>query len=110
MTVKEAGYKRINITMTRGDSESIRVTCSEPFAGGDAVTFTMREAVDSPIVLQKTVTAFDDGAALIVFEPEDTSPLAFGEYVYDIQATRADGTVTTMVDPSRFTLGEEVTY
>ncbi|MBQ7737039.1 MAG: hypothetical protein IJT62_04315 [Oscillospiraceae bacterium] len=100
-----------NISMVRGDSETLTVTCSEPFAAGDAVTLTVREDVESPIALQKTVTVFGDyGEAVIEIQHEDTEGLDFGNYVYDIQLTRADGTVTTLVKVSRFTLEEEVTY
>lgn len=109
MTVKESGGK-VNISMTRGDSESITVRCSESFNEGDTVTFTMREAVDEPIVLQKVITDFPDGEAVIPFYPEDTEGLEFGDYVYDIQMTRADGTVTTLLVPAKFTLKDEVTY
>ena len=42
MTVKES-RGRVNIAMTRGDSESITVRCSEPFVPGDTVYFTLRE-------------------------------------------------------------------
>lgn len=98
------------LSMVRGDSESITVRCSMGFNAGDQVIFTMREDVDSPIALQKVVTDFPVGEAVIGIYPEDTSGLDFGDYVYDIQWTRADGTVTTIVEKSRFTLREEVTY
>ena len=42
-----------NITMTRGDSESITVICRpEPFTQGDTVTLTVRESADSPVELR----------------------------------------------------------
>ena len=98
--------------MVRGDSESITVRCPDlPFAKGDAVTMTLRESVDSDVALQKVVTDFDEaGCAVIALRPGDTSPMEFGDYVYDIQLTRGDGTVTTLVTVSRLTLEEEVTY
>ena len=104
--------KGTNISMVRGDSESITVRCSQqPFAEGDTVTMTLRESTDSPVTLRKDVTEFDEaGEAVIALRPEDTSPLDFGDYVYDIQLTRSDGTVATLVKVSRFTLEEEVTY
>ena len=99
------------ISMTRGDSETVTVTCSVPFAAGDTVTLTMREDVESEIAMQKVVTDFGAaGEAVIVIEPEDTEALDFGDYVYDLELRRADGTVTTLVKPSVFTLTEEVTY
>ena len=103
--------KGTNISMTRGDSESITVTCSEPFDTGDTVTLTVRESVDSDVALQKVVTSFGArGEAVIAIEPEDTDGLDFGDYVYDIQLRRSNGAVTTLVTPARFTLTEEVTY
>lgn len=104
--------KGTNISMTRGDSETLTVTCPEdPFTKGDRLTMTVRESVDSAVVLRKEVTAFDGtGEAVFVLRPEDTDPLDFGDYVYDIQLDRADGTVTTLVKVSKFTVEEEVTY
>ena len=100
-----------NISMTRGDSETITVTCSEPFSPGDTVYLTLRADAESAIVLQKVVTAFGDGGeAVIVIDHADTEGLDFEEYLYDIQVTRADGTVTTLVTPASFTIEEEVTY
>jgi hypothetical protein len=109
MTIKESGGK-VNITMTRGDSESLTVTCSVPFTNGDTVYFTVREDAESEILLQKIITDFPDGAAVIPIYPEDTEGMDFGDYVYDIQVTRAGGVVTTLIVPSRFKLNEEVTY
>lgn len=104
--------KGTNLAMTRGDSESITVICtSDPFESGDMVTMTLRPDVDEAIALQKVVTEFNDGAAVIGIAPADTSNLTMDmDYVYDIQVTRANGTVTTLVKPSRFTIEEEVTY
>lgn len=105
-----------SISMTRGDSESITVKCFRdnapfPLERGDTVCFTVREDAESAVALQKTVTAFDEnGWAVIAIRPEDTAGMDFGRYVYDIQLTRADGTVTTIVTIAAFTLTEEVTY
>jgi len=105
MTVK--GKK---LSMVRGDSESITVQCSELFGEGDIVTFTVRQSPEDPIALQKTAREFPGGEAVIGIDPADTAGLDFGDYVYDIQWTRSDGTVTTIIEPERFTLREEVTY
>ena len=105
--------KGTNLAMTRGDSESITVICtSDPFESGDTVTMTLRPDVDEAIALQKVVTEFDgNGAAVIGIAPADTANLTMDmDYVYDIQVVRADGTVTTLIKPSRFTIEEEVTY
>ena len=109
-----------HIRMTRGDSETLTVTCEQrPFVEGDILELTMRESKTYPEkVLEKKVSIFEDGkavieadaCAVIVFNPEDTSGLKFKEYVYDIQLTQADGTVTTIVKPAAFTIEFEVTY
>ena len=105
-----------NISMTRGDSESLTLRCKKnggtvPFADGDTVTFTVREDAESPIQLQKVITTFDEeGRAVIPILPGDTEGMDFGSYVYDIQITWADGTVKTPVTVSGFELTEEVTY
>ena len=119
MTIKESGGK-VNLSMTRGDSESITVRCYErtdggesvflPIEDGDTVYLTVRPDAEGEIVLQKIIEDFPGGAAVIPFAPEDTSGLDFGDYVYDIQLTRADGTVTTLLVPAKFTLKDEVTY
>lgn len=98
------------LAMVRGDSESITVQCSPSFEEGDVVTFTMRKDIEEPIALQKVVSEFDSGKAYIIFRPADTSGLDFDDYVYDIQLTKADGTVTTIIEPSVFKIKEEVTY
>ena len=61
-------------------------------------------------MLYKKVTEFVDGKALITIHPEDTAELKFKTYVYDIQLTRANGQVQTIVKPSQFVVGSEVTY
>ncbi|MBP5317023.1 MAG: hypothetical protein J6Y83_04895 [Bacteroidales bacterium] len=105
-----ASGRKVNIAMVRGDSESLTVSCSVPFAEGDTLYMTVRDTVEGSIQLQKVITVFDSGSAIIPIEPGDTSGMAFGDYVYDIQITRAGGVVTTPVEVSRFRLKEEVTY
>ena len=101
-----------NITMTRGDSESITVICEErPFAEGDKITMTVKETeYKKEILFHKNVTEFEDGKAVIEIAPEDTKNLYFAAYVYDIQLTGADGTVTTIIKPAIFELMKEVTH
>ena len=109
--------KGTNISMTRGDSETIKVTLKDtlgnvvPLVAGDIIRLTVREKMLSPIkIIEKTITEFDDGQALIAIHPQDTSGLRFTSYVYDIQLTRANGTVKTIITPSRFIVTGEVTY
>lgn len=118
MTVKESGGK-VSISMVRGDSESITVACYDktggepvfvPLEDGDTVYFTVRPDAMGEIVLQKIIDDFPEGKAVIAFTPEDTASLDFGDYVYDVQLTRANDTVTTLMKLSRFRIEEEVTY
>lgn len=57
-----------NITMTRGDSESITLTIkdeqkeSHPLSDGDIIYFTVKESVHTKVIkLQKVVDSFEDG-------------------------------------------------
>lgn len=104
-----------NISMTRGDSESITVTYKKDkeyvdFVTGDIVYFTVKETIYSEAIkLQKIVTEFVEGKAIIELAPEDTRVLDFRTYIYDIQVTGADGKVLTLIKPSNFTIDGEVT-
>lgn len=99
-----------NLSMTRGDSESISVTISGyDIQPGDFLEMTVRQRTASPVVLYKKVTEFSENKALISITPEETSDLSVGNYVYDLQLTFG-GTVKTIVKPSKFELEEEVTY
>ena len=100
-----------DISMIRGDSEEIRLNFSGyTLTPGEVVEMTVRKNVRSAEKsLYKKITDFQDNVALISIQPQDTSGLAFGDYVYDIQLTYG-GRVKTLVPPSTFTLEEEVTY
>lgn len=106
-----------NISMIRGDSETITVQCKDSFGDyilfetGDTIYFTIKENVSTTTkLLQKIITVFIDGAAIIEINPLDTKELKFKEYYYDIQLTRADGSITTIISPSKFRIEGEVTY
>lgn len=100
-----------DIYMTRGDSESIgvKVTTGYTLQAGDKVELTVRRRIGSGEVIHKLVTEFTDNSAIIPISPEDTENLPFGKYVYDIQMTYG-GSVKTIIAPSVFEIGEEVTY
>lgn len=99
-----------NIKMPRGDSESITIN-GLSLVPGDIVYLTVKEHINtSDIAFQKKITEFVSGSAIIGITPNDTKGLQFRTYVYDIQLTRADGTVTTIVKPHEFTIEGEVTY
>ena len=98
--------------MTRGDSESIVISCPErPFQEGDEVVFTVKVNEFTPeITLQKRVTQFDDGKAVIEIFPQDTNGMNYGRYKYDIQLTTAEGAVITIIKPATFCIEKEVTW
>ena len=104
----------MKMSMPRGDSEAIIVKSKdEPFVAGDKIEFSIRRKPKSERLVHITVTEFEedeDGAAYIEIAPEDTHSLDFGNYVYDIQLTKASGWVTTIVETSEFELKTEVTY
>lgn len=98
-----------DIYMTRGDTEGIivNITGYTPQAR-DVVEFTVRRKIGNvPVIYKKA--EFAETQAVVRIEPEDTERLRFGDYIYDVQLTYG-GTVKTVVTPSKFTLGEEVTY
>lgn len=105
-----------NISMIRGDTEAMTVACTEDgvarsFVTGDTVYFTVKKsASDTEKVLQKVITTFTDGKALIDILPADTKLLSTKPYIYDIQIVFANGTKKTIINPSVFELTEEVTY
>jgi hypothetical protein len=105
-----------SIRMIRGDSDSITVQLSEkdearPLVDGDTVYFTVKKSpYDTEKALQKVITEFAEGKAIIPITRDDTKDLKFYIYTYDIQITFSDGTVKTIVPPSRFEVMPEVTY
>ena len=110
-----------DVAMTRGDSESLTVRkmvdgAATSWVPGEIITLTIRTYAEGEIVFQRVVTEFDDGgAAVIAINPEDTEDLAFGRYVYDIQCTTTDGTVTTLIPRTPgnlpgWTITQEATY
>ena len=112
--MKIQGY---NILMIRGDTESVKVSCKDAqgvgvlLEDGDTLYFTVKSSVNAEKKeMQKVITDFPDGIAYINILPSDTKSMNVGSYYYDIQLTRADGTVKTIIPPSIFTVEGEVTY
>jgi len=106
-----------NISMIRGDSETITLSCVDingiqiSLVAGDTVYFTVKENEYMTVkIFQKIITSFTDGKAIINIIPTDTKELKFKTYKYDVQLSRADGTVTTIIPPSLFSIEGEVTY
>lgn len=101
-----------NLSMTRGDSETVTVSCPErPFTAGDIIEMTVRKtATSTEKEIYKRVADFNDGVAVINIDPEDTSGLSFGNHVYDVQLTTGDGKVITIIKPHVLYLDKEVSY
>ena len=103
-----------DIRMIRGDTERLTVTCQlsdgteRPFEEGDTITLTVAWPLGET-VLQKTVTSFQEGAAMFLISHADTNELIPAEYDYDVQLTARDGTVATIIPPAHFVLEGDVT-
>ena len=108
------------ITLTRGDSGIAEITLTTE-AGeqytpqeGDSVhfyakpnkfTLKMTEFVAAEPVIEKTIPITDLNLRL---NPQDTKDLPFGEYLYDLELTFADGYVDTFVNCAPFRIVPEV--
>ena len=108
MSIKIQGNK---IHLTRGDTLRVTVNITqdgEPYVPveGDSVRFALKRDFDDkdPLVIRNIPT---DTLKLILV-PEDTKPLDFGKYWYDVELTKNDGTVDTFIGPERFYITEEV--
>ena len=108
---------RTDLAMTRGDSEAIKVTVKDStgvavsLVTGDTIYFTVKTGTDrTEKILQKVVTEFIDGEALVTIDPMDTKELKVRRYLYDVQLSKASGSVKTIVRPSAFSIESEVTY
>jgi hypothetical protein len=105
-----------SMSMTRGDSESFTVSYTDagitiPLVAGDTVYFTVKENINTlVIILQKIITEFDSGTAIVEIDHLDTKAIAYGNYYYDIQITTAGGQVKTVITPSKFSITGEITY
>lgn len=106
-----------NLEMIRGDSEQLTIYREDSagtqvdFETGDTVYFTVKTSVNvTEKLLQKTITSFTDGQAIVEIAPADTSSINYGTYKYDVQVSEAGGTVKTIIAPSDFKITGEVTY
>lgn len=100
------------IKLTRGDTAYLSLDLTMDgeayeYADGDTVTLSVRVNTDDnpEYLFQKVVNAGET----IVIQPEDTKPLAYGRYKYDVQLNTVQGEVFTVIEPSTFQITEEVT-
>lgn len=102
------------IHLTRGDTARLLIDRAANLATGkdyefkptDVVEMAVKKSVcDETALIRKSVS----GGEAIHILPEDTKPLAFGRYVYDVQLTTAEGDVYTVVTLATFEVTKEVT-
>lgn len=109
------------ISLVRGDSLATELTLKRKTTGetytpvqGDVIRFAMKRNVlnvdmtayvDKDPLIAKTIPI---ATMLLEIEPEDTKELPFGEYVYDIEITFANGDVDTFIHDARFKILPEV--
>lgn len=96
------------VVLTRGDScafdVEIKTDSGETYVPteGDVITFTMKkDSKTSNVLIKKTGTT-------IVFNPEDTCKLKYGNYLYDVTLTTVGGAVYTIIPPTEFILADEI--
>lgn len=102
---------KTTITMTRGDTARVQLSLTEADqstyepAEGDAIRFAATPKWgEAPCIMIDIPT----DTLLLEIKPDDTKPLDFGEYWYDIQLTRANGDVDTFVTKAKLAITEEV--
>jgi len=110
------------ITLTRGDTfitevriyqDDNRTEAYTP-AQGDSVRFALKSPKmtsgnrayrdEEPLILKDIPIS----SMILQLDPEDTKPLDFGEYVYDMELTKANGVVSTFITETPFILTPEV--
>ena len=107
------------ITLTRGDTFMGKISLvidGEPYTPNDddVIRFAVKnkdmtpgkkEYVDEEPLIEKTIP---NGSLILKLDPSDTKELDFCDYVYDVQITLADGSVTTFITASTFRITPEV--
>ena len=100
------------ITLTRGDTAVLKLYLKDArdksvnIGENCSCILTVKENTDTDSVLIQ-ITAKDGS---FTFLPEHTKHMKYGNYVYDVQVTMDEGNGYTVIPPSRFTIGEEVTW
>ena len=108
-----------NVTMTRGDTFIAQIEMKDKNGvvyspmQGDVIRFTLRDPkmnnkktkyYDSDPLVTKIVP---NNTLLLRLDPADTKNLGFGEYVYFVELTYANGVVDTFIAESSFVLTPE---
>lgn len=99
------------ISMTRGDTLVVQIIMTrsgEPYtpAEGDVLRFALKhDILQCTPIIKKTIP---NSNCLLQLDPNDTKNLTFGDYVYDIELTMADGSVDTFINNATLRLLPEV--
>ncbi len=102
--------KNKRIALIRGDTLRMQVEIlvdDEPYTptDGDRVRFALKQSYSSSkVLIHKDIP---NDTLVLHLAPSDTKKLAFGNYVYDIEITFANGDVDTFIR-GEFKLEEEV--
>lgn len=111
--------KGTDITLTRGDTLKATITLTKDGevytpVSGDSIRFALKhpkmyqdksEYIDTEPLILKDIPI---SSMTLTLDPEDTKPLSFGTYVYDMEITFTDGTVDTFITEGKFRLKPEV--
>ena len=100
-----------NIFLTRGDTCVLKLAVTDsddqPYDySNDTVQLTVKSSTYTNVVLiQKNISGDS-----FVIEPSDTSNLAYGKYVYDVQIITPSNQVYTVITPAEFNVCNEVNF
>lgn len=114
-----SSIRKNKITLTRGDTLRVKVNIFKKGelyipVDGDRVRFALKhpellpdgsDYKDPTPIIEKDIPI---ETMILELVPNDTKPLAFGKYDYDVEITFADGTVDTFITAAPFTLSKEV--
>lgn len=102
------------IRLTRGDTARLEITITNsltneeyPLDPEDSLIFTIKKSVNDATALVKKELV---GENIFHLKPEDTATFSYRSYVYDVQLTRANGDVYTIIVPTTFEIMKEVTF
>lgn len=103
--------KNMAITITRGDTATLEVSFSGDAPGQeDLVIASLKRGVGKGKALKEwTLLREENGQYLMQIKSEDTEPLPFGEYAWDLRIIYNDGQITTPFAACPFVVSAVVT-